>query len=424
MDGIVRPATNGLARGFAVVTTDTGHQADPRLRESDPSFAVDQQARIDNGWRSIERVTSVARAIVAHYYGQAARYSYLDGCSNGGRQGLIAAQRFPTLFDGIVSGAPAFRVPHAAVGSAWETISLTGIAPKDEMGRPILSRAFSDADLKLVSQAVLDACDAKDGAKDGLVFNTAGCRAFDPSSLVCKGPKSDSCLSTEQLTALKKIMSGPVNSKGEALYSDWPYDPGIASPGWRMLKLGTSQTAVPNSLDTTLMLSGLKGYFLTPIDLNLDVMKFDFDKDPQRMGAATEEIEATSTMLSTFSQKGKLLLYHGMADPFFSAWDTVRYVEALEQDNGGAAKAGEWARLFLVPGMTHCGGGPALDQFDRLGAIVSWVEEGKAPERINATGRSFPGVSRPLCPYPTYAHYDGRGPVSDAASFSCRSDLK
>lgn len=253
-----------------------------------------------------------------------------------------------------------------------------------------------------------------------MVFNTEACRAFDPSPLECKGATTESCLASTQIAALKKIMADPVNSKGEPIYSDRPYDPGMASAGWRMLKLGTSQTSTPNSADVTLMLSGLKGYFLTPFDANFDPMKFDFDKDAVRVNETAIESEATSTVLSTFSQRSKLLLYHGMADPFFSPWDTVRYVEQVEHNNGGADRVGQWARLFLVPGMTHCSGRPALDQFDRLGAIVSWVEEGKAPDRMNATGRSFPNVSRPLCPYPKFAQYDGSGSANDAASFSCK----
>lgn len=413
MDGYIRPAINGLDRGFAVVTTDTGHQSDPVLREADPSFATDQQARLDNGHRSIDRVTATARAIVAHYYGAPPKYSYLDGCSNGGRQGLIAAQRYPALFDGIVSGAPAFRVPHAAIGAAWETIALNKIAPKDASGKPILSRAFSNADLDLLANAIRDSCDAADGLVDGLVFNTEACRRFDPTPLTCPGPKTPNCLSKDQIETLKQIHSGPVTSKGVPIYSDWPYDPGMNSPGWRMLKLGTSETATPNSRGITLMLSGLKGYFLTPYDPNFDPMTFDFDKDTQRVNQSTAEVEATATMLSSFSSHGKLLLYHGMADPFFSAWDTVRYFQTLQSDNGGKAETNNWARLFLVPGMTHCAGGPALDQFDRLGAIIKWVEQNQPPAQIDATGRAFPGVTRPLCPYPTYTHYNGQ-------SFTCR----
>ena len=227
MDGWVQPATGkvtggkpALARGFATVSTDGGHQGKAPNPASDPSFAVDQQARLDNAYRSIERVTSAARSIIEARYGRAASRSYFAGCSNGGRQALMAAQRFPLEFDGVISGAPAFRVTKAAIGSAWETIVLAGIAPKDAAGKPILSRAFSNADLKLVADRILEKCDALDGVKDGLVFKP--CR-FDPGELACRDPASAAtCLRADQVLALRKIFSGPVNSRGEMIYSDWP----------------------------------------------------------------------------------------------------------------------------------------------------------------------------------------------------------
>ena len=372
MDGVVRPAlgaasganTNpALARGFAVVSTDAGHTGAPPAPEADPSFARDQQARIDNAYRSIDRVTQVSKAIILQYYGEPWRYAYFDGCSNGGRQGLMAAQRFPTYFDGIVSGAPAFRVTYAAIGSAWETMAFLEIAPKDDAGHPILSRAFSDADLRLVAEGVLKACDARDGIADGLVMNTRSC-SFDPTTLVCAGVKEATCLSTDQVTTLRRVMGGPRNSRGEAIYSDWPWDPGMAAPGWRI---------------------------------------------------------PTSTHLNTFAEHGgKLLLYHGMADPFFSALDTQRYYERLAKDNDGLAKVMDFARYFEVPGMNHCGGGPALDNFDALGAMTRWVEQGQAPDAMLATGAQFPNVSRPLCAWPKHAEYDGKGPGNAAASFVCK----
>jgi len=429
MDGVVRDAVGyasgvalapGLARGFAVAFTDAGHEGHPPEPQSDSSFSRDQQARIDNAYRSIERVTTVSKSIVSQYYGEAWKHSYLVGCSNGGRQGLIAAQRFPTYFDGIVSAAPAFRVTRAAIGSAWETIAFTEIAPKDAEGRPILSRAFSDGDLKLVADAVLRECDAKDGLSDGMVFNTAACR-FDPSVLTCQAGKTDACLSAAQVSALEKVFAGPSNSRGEAIYSDWPWDPGIAARGWRMLKLGTSPTSQPNSLDTGLMFSALKGYFMTPYDPDFDPMKFDFDKDPAKVEETAALQDATWTELSTFSgQGGKLILTHGMADPFFSANDTERYYRKLAADNGGSEAVSSWARLFLIPGMNHCLGGPALDSYDALGAVVAWVEKGEPPARIQATGTAFPGRSRPLCAYPAYASYKGNGSPDDAASFVCQ----
>ena len=428
MDGTVRPAlgaasganTNpALARGFAVVSTDAGHTGAPPMPEADASFARDQQARIDNAYRSIERVTQVSRQIAMHYYGEPWRHAYFDGCSNGGRQGLMAAQRYPRNFDGVVSGAPAFRVTHAAIGSAWETITLLRIAPKDDSGRPILSRAFSDADLKLIADGVLKKCDALDGLADGLVMNTRACH-FDPKPLMCAGTKQPNCLSNEQVTALERVMGGPKNSRGEAIYSDWPWDPGIASPAWRALKLGTSPTAQPNSIDVLLMLSGLKGYFMYPYDESFDPLKFDFDKDTPRVDDTAALQDPTSTDIGTFIQHGgKLLLYHGMGDPFFSALDTQRYYERLANDNGGLEKTLTFARYFPVPGMNHCAGGPALDNFDALGAIVQWVEQGRAPDSMIATGARFPNA-RPLCAWPKHAEYNGTGPSDDAASFTCK----
>jgi feruloyl esterase len=216
-------------------------------------------------------------------------------------------------------------------------------------------------------------------------------------------------------------MGGPKNSRGEAIYSDWPWDPGIASPAWRALKLGTSPTAQSNSVDVLLMLSGLKGYFVYPYDELFDPLKFDFDKDTSRVDDKAALQDPTSTHLSTFIDRGgKMLLYHGMADPFFFALDTERYYERLAKDTGGLEKAMGFARYFPVPGMNHCAGGPALDNFDALNAIVQWVEQGKAPESMVATGAQFTGVSRPLCAWPKYAEYSGTGPRDAAASFTCR----
>ena len=429
MDGTVRPALGpasganknpALARGFAVVSTDAGHTGAAPLAEADASFARDQQARSDNAYRSIDRVTQVAKQIIKQYYGETWRHAYFDGCSNGGRQGLMAAQRFPLYFDGIVSGAPAFRVTHAGIGSAWETLAFLKIAPKDDAGHPILSRAFSDADLKLVANGVLKACDALDGLADGLVMNPRAC-SFNAKSLTCAGAKQTNCLSREEVSALERVMGGPKNSRGEAIYSDWPWDPGIASPGWRQLKLGTSTRAQPNSIDILLMLPGLKGYFMYPYDASFDPLKFDFDKDTSRVDDTAALQDLTSTDVGTFVQHGgKLLLYHGMADPFFSALDTQRYYERLAHDNGGPDKTMSFARFFQVPGMNHCGGGPALDNFDALTAITEWVEKGKAPDSLLATGAQFPNVSRPLCAYPKHAQYAGAGPRDDAASFTCQ----
>src|ERR1700691_3671366 len=228
MDGVVRPATGAvpisgstavpaLARGFAVASTDSGHQGKggPFAAPSDSSFGSDQQARVDQAYGGFIAVTQLARRMIASYYGRPWKKSYFMGCSNGGRQALLAAQRFPLEFDGVLSVAPAARVGTATISSVWETMAFSEIAPKDSAGRPILSKAFSNSDLTLLSKAVADACDAHDGVKDGLIFDTKACR-FDPAELACQGAKTDACLSLQQVDVLKKVFAGPKNSRGEA----------------------------------------------------------------------------------------------------------------------------------------------------------------------------------------------------------------
>jgi feruloyl esterase len=433
MDGVVRPATGAipisgstavpaLTRGFAVATTDSGHQGQggPMGAAADASFGIDQQARVDQAYGGFMAVTEVARQMIVGYYGQPWKKSYFMGCSNGGRQALLAAQRFPLAFDGVMSVAPAARVGTATISSVWETIAFSEIAPTDSAGRPILSKAFSNADLTLLANAVTRVCDANDGVKDGLIFNTKDCH-FDPAGLTCKGSKTDACLSANQVAALQKVFAGPKNSRGEALYSDWPYDTGFAAPGWRALKLGTSETATPNSADVTLMFSGLKGFFFTPPDPGFDPMKFNFDTDPARLNDTSVLQDSLLTFLSTFSTRGgKLMLIHGMSDPFFSPYDTARYYERVVHDNGGLEKTMLWVRFFEVPGMNHCGGGPALEDFDPLTALVEWTEKDLVPDHMVAKGKTFPGVSRPVCAYPAFPHYRGTGSEDDAANFECK----
>lgn len=419
-DGVIQPAigavagTTALARGFAVVSTDAGHQG------RDASFGHDQQARLDYAYNALGEVTAIAKQIVTAYYGRPAGHSYFMGCSNGGRQGMMLSQRFPQEYDGIVAGDPGFRLSYAAIAEAWDSMAFAAIAPKDDQGRPILSEAFSNSDLTLLANAVLKECDDKDGLKDGLIDNPEACH-FDPTVLVCSGAKNDSCLSRPQVDALHKIFGGAVDSKGNRLYSGWPYDGGIGAPGWRVWKLGTSRTASPNAINATLGFGALRDYFVTPYDPQFNPLQFDFDRDPARVAPTAVFNDAVSTQLSTFSgHGGKLLIYHGLSDPVFSASDTEAYYRALAADNGGMDATRGWARLFLVPGMNHCGGGPALDQFDALSPMVDWVENGVAPDRMAATGASFPGRSRPLCPYPQQAHYSGSGSTEQASSFSCR----
>lgn len=412
MNSTAKPA---LTRGYAVVSMDGGHQG------LDASFSRDQQARLDYAYAAIGKVTGEAKRITARYYQQPARHSYFMGCSNGGREAMIAAQRYPTEFDGIVAGNPGFRLSCAAVAEAWDSQVFMSMAPKDAQGRPVLSQAFSPADLKLVSDRVAQACDTLDGIKDGLVNNYRACR-FDPRVLQCKAGKQASCLGAKQVTALRKVFAGPRNGAGQALYSSWPYDIGVSADSWRLWKIGFSNDAAkPDALAMTLGADSLKNYFMTPADNSFNPLAFDFDRDMHRVAQTGALNDAVSTYMTTFKGRGgKMLIYHGMSDPVFSANDIMRWYDDLRRDTdaGDAAQTRQWARLFMVPGMTHCGEGPALNDFDPLAAIENWVERQQAPDYLPAKGNSFPGKTQPLCPYPQYAKYLG-GEVNDIGSYSC-----
>lgn len=412
MTSTAKPA---LTRGYAVVSMDGGHQG------LDASFGRDQQARIDYAYAAIGKVWTQAQRIALQHYRQPPKYRYFMGCSNGGREAMIAAQRYPTEFDGIVAGNPGFRLSCANVAEAWDTQTFMNIAPKDKEGRPVLAQALSPADLQLVADRVAETCDALDGVKDGLLNNHGACR-FDPQVLQCKVGKDASCLSAEQVGALRKVFEGPKNSAGQALYSSWPYDIGVASPGWRVWKLGFSNDATkPDALNLILGADSMRGYFMTPPNEQFDTLAFDFDRDARRVAQTGALNDAVSTYMATFKARGgKMLVYQGLSDPVFSAHDIMRWYEDLQQDTdaGDATRTRQWARLFMVPGMTHCGEGPALNDFDPLAAIESWVENRQAPDTLPAKGKNFPGKTQPLCPHPQYAKYLG-GDVNDIRSYSC-----
>jgi Tannase and feruloyl esterase len=431
-DGVINPAlgTNtgsmaasagisayALARGFAVVATDGGHQGTDAA-----SYGKDARARVDHAYNAYDRTAQIARQLIEKYYGKQPDHSYFLGCSGGGRQGMMFSQRFPSYFDGIVASAPAMKVASgASIAAAWESQAYSAIAPRDAAGNPVIARALSDADLALVSKGILAACDAKDGAVDGMVQDPGSCN-FDPALLQCSGAKTDACLSADQAGALKKAFAGPRDSSGASLYSSWPWDIGINNAGWRSWKLGTSQTSVPNSRYVTLIANAMAYEFFTPHDAGFDLFKFNFDTDPSRLAAysAVYDTYRTTDLRPYTSHGGKMIFFHGGGDPIFSANDTVDYYQRLAATAGGIDQAQSFARLFIVPGMNHCSGGPATDAYDGLAAIVNWVEKGTAPDSVGARGTAFfQGRSRPLCPYPKTAHYKGSGSIEDAASFSC-----
>jgi Tannase and feruloyl esterase len=382
-----------LARGFAVVTTDSGHKG----AVFDGSFMKDQQANLDFAYAAVGRVTQVAKQMVAQYYSAAPSHSYFDGCSTGGREAMLATQRYPTYFDGVIAGDPAMRTGYSNLADAWLTVALNQIAPKDDAGKPVAARVFSDSDKKLIVNSVLEQCDAADGLKDGMIFNSRACR-FDPAALTCKGAKVEGCLTSAQVGALQKGFAGPKNVRGKQVYPGFPFDTGIAATGQGvipgLLNPGPSPVGGPN----------------LSLDLDVDEAAAAIAADSR-----TALTDSVSTDLTTFAgHGGKLIFYHGLSDPWFSPLDTLGYYERL-------GKVSEWSRLYLVPGMGHCQGGTAtLDHFDALTAIVNWVEKGVAPDSITATGKAFPGRSRPLCAWPKHAHYKGQGDTEDARNFECQ----
>ena len=442
-DGVLRPALGvhsgatpvfGLTKGYAVTSTDAGHQIGPGLI-GPYLFGLDPQARFDKAQNSIPVVAHTGRAVIEKFYGRAPQRAYFTGCSNGGRQGMKAAQVYPDLFDGIIAGAPAYRVPLAAIDGIGHTKMLAAIAPKLDNGQPDLGSSLTPDDLKFVADAILSQCDAADGAKDGMVSNPAACK-FDPAAIACKPGQNSACIAPAKAEAIGKMHQGTRNSKGEVLYSTWAYDPGIAVPSWGVWRIGTPRAFPPNARNVTLIPGSVAYYFSTPpnpvTDLYDYVMKYDLDRDVAKIHATNATFTQTGwqlegapfTDVDAFKARGgKLLFFHGIADPIFSALDTMKYVDDLKARYGGGADG--FARLFLVPGMTHCSGGPSTDRFELLDALDAWVERNQAPETILATARQqpeapFPGRTRPLCPYPKYSHYKGAGSIEDAASFECR----
>ena len=386
-----------LAQGYAVVSTDSGHQGS----NFDASFFEDQEAALNFLYQAIDKVTTVGKQIVSAHYGRQAEYSYFVGCSTGGREAMISSQRFPRHFDGIVAGAPAMRTGYSNLGLRVATEALNAIAPKDAQGNPQTDQALSDLDRKLVVDSFLAACDALDGAQDGLVFATRSCR-FDPQALACSGAKTASCLTQAQVNAVKVVMGEKKASDGRQIYPGYLYDTGIITR------------------------RGLAGVLVgTPIPEGAIEGPFNVDVAAARANDARAWVGDANgwTNLSSFvGRGGKLLFFHGVSDPWFSALDTVQYYEKLAADNAPVPTE-DWSRLFLVPGMGHCNGGEqTLDRFNMLEAIANWVEKKQAPERIIATGTAMPGESRPLCPYPAHAQYSGTGDRRNAASYSCRLD--
>jgi feruloyl esterase len=441
-----------LAHGWAVVSQNGGHENKDLPHPL--QFFLDQQAVVDHAYGSIEATTQTAKFLIDAYYGQSPNRSYFVGCSTGGRQGMVFSQNFSEAYDGIVAGDPVYDLEAISLAEAWGVQAIQSIAPtpidKLPNGSPILYPAFPVEDQNLLTSAILAACDGLDGTIDGVVDNAPACWAkFDPAAFVfpntgkplqCTGAKTATCLSPAQINAIKKINRGPRNSLGESIKAPasaavrepieatvfgYAYDGGFMAPtGIPSRKIGTP-TSTPG--DFALGLGQIPYIWLSPPNPGRSPLSFDFDKDVENLNKSTPLVSySTSTDISKFKNRGgKIIWYHGLSDPGPPALGTIEYYKQLAAKNGDFAETKRFARLFLVPNMGHCRGGPATDQFDMLTPLVSWVEQGIAPDRIVASGTRFPSPpaarSRPLCPYPEQARYTGPagGDLASANNYAC-----
>lgn len=393
----------GLVRGYAVAATDTGHQG------GDGSWALDNPERqVNFGHRAVHVVTVAAKQIVRAFYERPTELSYFEGCSNGGRQGLMEAQRYPTDFNGIIAGAPGLDFTGFMMGANWNAQALK-LAP------------IPMSKVSMIARAVLAECDARDGLRDGLISDPRRCR-FDPRRLQCPAGDAPDCLTPEQVRAVEMIYAGPVNSEGDRLYPGFPQGHEDGADGWPLWTTGNG-TAPP--FQFTAQDQYLRFFIFGP---TFDTLTFNFDTDPPRLAPTGEFLNATDPDLSVFKANGgKLIMWHGWADPAITPFRSVRYfletVDALgEDDDEGKV---QFLRLFMAPGVHHCFGGPGPNNFDMLTPLENWVEGGIAPDRIIASHRTGGVVdrTRPLCPYPQEARYIGSGSIDDAANFVCRRRL-
>jgi len=405
----------GLTRGYAVTGNDTGHQGDDR------AWMADRTKVRDWGHSATHLATGPAKALVAAYYGRPAQYAYFQGCSTGGAQAMEEAQFYPEDYDGIVAGAPGMSYAHLMLSFLW------GLKAADRPGALI-----PDDKLALLHQAVLAACDAQDGVEDGLVSDPQACR-FDPATLRCRPAQTAGCLTPAQVDTARLIYRGPRNPRtGAQIYPGFAFgseaDPeagpaGAKTYGWSQIQSQLAEEyAIPLLRDMVYR------------DPHWDWRTFDWDKDVASLDRRIAgDITALSPDLRAFAARGgKLLAYQGWGDPLNGQTLLIDYRDQVIGRFTGSSGRGEarrqvddFFRVFMVPGMGHCANGPGPNRFDALAAVRAWVEEDRPPAFLIAThtpaGSTAPDLSRPLCPYPQVARFDGHGPTSAASSFTCRA---
>ena len=415
--GRVSQRTQALQLGFAFAQTNTGHDA---RKEPGGTFVMNNpQKAIDYAWRAVHLTATMAKDITKDYYGKAISRAYWNSCSNGGRQGLIEAQRFPDDFDGIVANAPWSDQTGFTIGAMWNQKALSQ-AP------------VSAAKLALVAERVMAKCDAIDGLKDGLIDDPRKCN-FNPAQDVpacAAGADHADCLTPAQAETVAKIYSGPI-SNGKPFFPGFmpgsealttglfgaPAGSGPAS-GWMNVIVSAQPNAIP--ADFNLADNIVRYLVFTPPKPDYDYKTFDYDRDIHLLDEWSKKADAKNPDLSKFHKRGgKLLMTHGWADTILQPMASVHYYERAVAKNGPATS--DFFRLFMVPGMAHCGGGIGPDRHDPMTAMIDWVEKDQAPASMVASRVVNNQVirTRPLCAYPQVARYSGQGSIDDAANFRC-----
>ena len=381
-----------LREGYATASNDTGHTG------QNPAFALGHPEKlVDFAYRANHEMTVQSKAIISAFYGKPSKLAYWNGCSTGGRQGLMEAQKYPTDFDAVIAGAPANWQTHL---HAWDMMVATTVLKDDQ-------HFLTQGKLATVNKAVLAQCDMLDGVKDGLLNDPRKCK-FDPGVLLCKGADSDSCLTAPQVDAVKLVYSSAKKKNGDLIF------PG-KTPGSELAWPQLNPAKAPQALSQGTF------QFATYQDANWDWHNFDLDKDTAAADEKFGYVNVPPDLSAFKAHGGKLLLYHGWNDQLISPENTINYYSSVLQKMGG--KQDSWMRLYMVPGMTHCQGGPGPDQFNKMGVVERWREGNSAPDQIIAEHVSGNNVdmTRPLCPYPQVATYKGVGSTNDAASFTCKA---
>jgi len=420
LGGTIGRLDAGLARGYASASTDTGHEA------SDPTWGSNHAKEIDYGHRGTHVAAVAGKVLTASFYGRAPEHAYFNGCSNGGRQALMEVQRYPTDFDGIIAGDPATGTPmQAARALVFQKLLAS---PDNYLPQP---------KIELLSAATLAACDGADGLKDGLVSAPDKCD-FKPESLKCTGGDAPNCLTAPQLDVVRQVYAGAKLKNGQVYSYGFPFGHEGGSTGWQAWITGAVEPI--RQQDGTLDFEGTRvpsGYRLSADNFKFLAVEdddpkftwrsFNLDRDLPRMASMTEILSPHDADLRPYKNRnGKLIMYHGTSDPAISSYGTIDYYNKVGKIVGGQREVESFARLYLVPGMHHCSGGPGPNQFDMVTELENWVEKGIPPAAVVATHKTNDTVdrTRPLCPYPQVAKFTGSGSIDEAANFRCEASTR